>query len=162
MRAGATASAAVEAVTAPDSGRAWRQLAALDRAGGVGAFTGDRNDPFHGSRAFSGGIASGNILAGPGVLTAMATVMEAGGSPLAERLLSTLEAARAAGGDSRGLLSAALLVLRRDAPPLTLRIDHADDPLGALRALHARTREADYSRWLTQVPCPDDPERRPG
>src|SRR6056297_2857268 len=31
MRAGATASAAVEAVTAPDGGRAWRQLAALDR-----------------------------------------------------------------------------------------------------------------------------------
>lgn len=160
MRNGASATEAVTRVTAPDSGREWRQLATLDLAGGTGAFTGKHNEPARGSHVFSGGIAAGNVLSGPSVLSAMAEAFAGASGSIAERLMAALDAAETSGGDSRGLMSAALLVLRRDAPPLNLRIDHAAAPLPALRALHARTTSGDYHDWTTQVPCPDAPERR--
>ncbi|WP_417275244.1 DUF1028 domain-containing protein [Celeribacter halophilus] len=69
-------------------------------------------------------------------------------------------AGRAAGGDSRGLMSAALLELRRDTAPLTLRVDfHESDPLGALVDLYARATSGEYANWARQVPSLDDPER---
>src|SRR6056297_2064618 len=62
MRGGAGAATAVEAVTAADAGRDWRQLAALDLSGATAAFTGSRNDCARGSHTFDGGIAAGNVL----------------------------------------------------------------------------------------------------
>ena len=53
-------------------------------------------------------------------------------------LIAALFAAQDAGSDARGLFSAALLIVGPDRAPLTLRIDHSDDPLPALRDLLAR------------------------
>lgn len=76
------------------------------------------------------------------------------------RLLASLFAARDAGGDYRGLLSAALLVLHSDRPPLTLRIDHhSDDPVGALKHLYRRATTGDYAKLAQQVPVSTDRQR---
>ena len=75
------------------------------------------------------------------------------------RQLAALDAADASGGDSRGLMSAALLVVNSATPPLTLRIDYSETPLGDLRALHGRATSGDYARWTTHVPTLDDPCR---
>ena len=76
------------------------------------------------------------------------------------RLLAALRAGHEAGSDSRGLFSAALLVLHRDRPPLTLRVDyHPDDPIGALTDLHRRATSGDYGDWSRQVPVSTDRER---
>jgi len=75
------------------------------------------------------------------------------------RLLAGLNAAHAAGSDSRGLLSASILVLSPAHAPLTLRIDHAEDPLAALADLLTRATSGHYANWARQVPCLDDPER---
>jgi uncharacterized Ntn-hydrolase superfamily protein len=159
MRAGDTAEAAVAAVTGDDAGRDWRQLAALDLDGGTACHTGTRNTAWRGAMLAQGLIVSGNLLAGPQVLEALRSGFLAADGPLAGRLLAALAAAEAAGGDTRGLQSAALLVVSDDAPPLTLRIDWAEDPLGALRQLHARSQRADYAAWLPTVPTRNDPER---
>ncbi len=160
MQDGVDACRAVEQITAPDAGRAYRQLAALDVKGGTGAFTGDQNDDVKGSLAFDGGIASGNMLGDAKVLSAMAESFSDAETAFEERLLGSLRAARDAGGDFRGLLSAALLVLRPDRPPLTLRIDHhPDDPVGALETLHKRATQGEYADWARQVPVASDRER---
>jgi uncharacterized Ntn-hydrolase superfamily protein len=100
------------------------------------------------------------MLAQEAVLDAMVARFEVEAGGLDRRLLAALEAANAAGGDFRGLLSAALLVLRPDRPPLTLRIDHhPHDPVCALRNLHETAMSGDYADWLRQVPVLVDKER---
>ncbi|WP_299849723.1 DUF1028 domain-containing protein [uncultured Roseovarius sp.] len=161
MQQGADAKSAIDNVTLPDRGRAHRQLSALDRHGGVAAFTGDANQPEKGSVAFTGGIAAGNMLARASVLEALAEGFESADMAFDLRLLAALRAAEKAGGDYRGLLSAALLVLHPDRPPLTLRVDyHPDDPIGALDQLHQRATGGDYAAWTEQVPTLNDPERK--
>ena len=62
-----------------------------------------------------GYAAQGNILVSGATVDALAETFDAtAGRPLAERLLDCLDAAQAAGGDSRGQQSAALLVVERD------------------------------------------------
>ena len=99
------------------------------------------------------------MLAGPQVLEALHDTFLAEHGSLAERLLAALAAAEAAGGDRRGLQSAALLVVSDDAPPLTLRVDWSENPVAALRDLHTRSHSGDYAAWLPKVPTRNDPER---
>ncbi|WP_306115321.1 MULTISPECIES: DUF1028 domain-containing protein [unclassified Roseovarius] len=160
MRDGKDAVQAVDAVTAPDEGRDHRQLAALDLNGQTAAFTGASNEPEKGSRRFRFGIVSGNMLTQASVLDAMVDGFETAQGDFDHRLLAALQAAALEGGDFRGLLSAALLVLHPDKPPLTLRIDHhPDDPVGALAALHKTATSGAYAKWAEQVPVLNDRER---
>ncbi len=162
MGKGAPAGVAVARVTQPDSGRDHRQLAALDPRGGTAAHTGARSVAHAGTREARGLIVAGNMLAGPAVLdAALAGYREAAALPLPERLLAALEAAAAAGGDARGLKSAALLVVGRDIAPLTLRIDHSVNPLAALGDLYCVARSEPYRGWTEVVPVLDDPHRAP-
>ncbi|GKY90243.1 DUF1028 domain-containing protein [Sinisalibacter aestuarii] len=159
MANGQSAEKAVRAVTEPDAGRAQRQLSALPLTGPGAAYTGKSNTPVTGERLFPGGIAAGNMLAGPEVVDALADGFLSATGSFPERLLAGLRAAESAGSDSRGLLSAALLVVSPAHAPLTLRIDHAEHPLAALEDLLARATSGDYADWARQVPCLDDPER---
>ena len=80
---------------------------------------------------------------------------------LGERLLAALEAAKGAGGDYRGLMSASLLCLTPERPPLDLRIDSSDNPLGDLRALYNKCNSSPYKDWLDEVPVAEDRHRAP-
>jgi len=159
MKAGATAERAVATVIEPDAGRAERQLAALDPKGGTACFTGQASIPSAGSRQARHVIVAGNLLASDAVLDACLAGFGGADQAFDLRLLAALDAARAAGGDSRGLLSAALLVVRRDAAPLTLRIDHSQTPLADLRDLHGRATRGAYADWVRHVPTLADPHR---
>jgi uncharacterized Ntn-hydrolase superfamily protein len=161
IRGGAAAKAAVERVSAADAGRDWRQLAALDRTGAGGAFTGARNRDWKGALVARDLVVAGNILKGSVVLDAAHDAYSGADGALADRLLAALRAGLAEGGDSRGHLSAALLVLSERAPPLDLRIDGDPEPVEALSRLLARTRQPDYVRWVASLPVRSDPERRP-
>ncbi len=156
---GMAAEPAVTAITAADTGRDFRQLSILDGKGGTSAFTGTANTPWHGSICEADLVAAGNLLAGPEVLEALVEGFRASQGALPDRLIAALSACATAGGDTRGLQSAALLVLANDAPPLTLRIDFADKPIAALQELLGRTREQGYADWLPTVPTRDDPFR---
>lgn len=160
MGAGLSAAQAVNRVISPDNGRDHRQLTALDLHGTAGAYTGAENQDTKGSLDFTDGIAAGNMLGGQEVLPAMVEAFGAANTNFAGRLLASLTAARNAGGDYRGLLSAALLVLHPEQPPLTLRIDfHEEDPIGALHHLYHKATTGEYAQWVRQVPVSTDRQR---
>jgi uncharacterized Ntn-hydrolase superfamily protein len=159
MRAGEDAQTALDGVIGADGGREWRQLAALDRRGGTACHTGEQNTPWRGSLIAPGLVVSGNLLVGPEVLEALRDTYLSAAGTIAERLLDALTAAETSGGDTRGLQSAALLVLSDDAPPLSLRVDWSENPITALRNLYARSQTGDYAAWLPSVPTRNDPER---
>ncbi len=160
MRAGSAASDAVADVTSADHGRDARQLAALGTTGPGAAFTGKDNTPEMASLADTSLVAAGNLLQSATVIDATVAGFTSCRGPLANRLLNSLKSGAATGGDSRGLMSAAILVVGEDIPPLSLRVDFSEQPLLALEELLQRVQEDDYSAWLKTVPVYCDPIRR--
>ncbi len=103
-----------------------RQVAILDAQGRTAAFTGDSTSQWHGHHCGENYCAQGNTLEGPEVVEAMARSIEGSvGDPLADRLLDALDAAEAAGGDRRGMQSAAMIVVN----PLQGAGDYSDTVL---------------------------------
>jgi uncharacterized Ntn-hydrolase superfamily protein len=144
LRGGLSAGEVVERLTAADEDRAVRQLGVVDGDGRAATFTGDECHAWAGGRTGAGYAAQGNVLASAATVDALAeTFGTTVGRPLAERLLDCLDAAEAAGGDSRGRQSAALLVVQRDGgyaslsdSLVDLRVDDHPDPLVELRRIH--------------------------
>lgn len=163
MRAGQSATEALQETIAPDDNRNWRQLAALDRQGVAAAHSGNCNTDWCGHILQRGSVAAGNILSGRHVLEELLTTYEGSKDGMANKLVMALRAAQKAGGDKRGLQSAALLVLAPDRPPLSLRIDMSRTPLDDLadltKAVHERVGAKSYANWTQAVPVPDDPYR---
>src|ERR671925_697281 len=127
-----------------DDGREHRQVGVVDARGGSATFTGGECHDWAGGRIGEGYAAQGNILVSEETVDALAETFEAtAGKPLEERLLDCLDAAQAAGGDSRGQQSAALLVVEKDGGyaglwdvVFDLRVDDHPRPLEDLRRLH--------------------------
>ncbi len=144
LREGLSADSVVERLTAADDGRAQRQLGVVDREGRAATYTGAECHAWAGGRTGHGYAAQGNILVSGATVDALVETFEASaGKPLAVRLLDCLDAAEAAGGDSRGRQSAALLVVERDGGYAglsdvlaDLRVDDHPDPLVELRRIY--------------------------
>ena len=149
LREGLSAEETVDRLTALDDGRAERQLGIVDGMGVSATFTGEECNEWAGGRAGECYAAQGNILVSEATVDALAeTFEESVGEHLSTRLLDCLDAAQAAGGDSRGQQSAALLVVQRDAgyaelsdSLVDLRIDDHASPLAELRRLYDLHRE---------------------
>jgi uncharacterized Ntn-hydrolase superfamily protein len=145
LREGLTAEEVVERLTSADDGREHRQLGIVDREGRSATFTGAECQSWAGGRTGPCYAAQGNILVSGETVDAIAETFEAtAGKPLEERLLDCLDAAQAAGGDSRGQQSAALLVVEKDGGyaglwdvVFDLRVDDHERPLEELRRIYA-------------------------
>jgi uncharacterized Ntn-hydrolase superfamily protein len=167
LREGMSAEEVVERLTAADDDRALRQLGIVDGAGRAATFTGEGCHDWAGGRTGEGYAAQGNILVSGATVDALAETFEASaGRPLAERLLDCLDAAEAAGGDSRGRQSAALLVVERDGgyaglsdSLVDLRVDDHPDPLAELRRIH-RLHHDLFGRTPREEWLPVDAELR--
>src|SRR5918994_6353219 len=114
LRQGRAAQEVVDELTGADEERSDRQLGIVDANGGAATFTGEDCQDWAGGRTGDGYAAQGNILVSAATVDALVETFEASSGPLAERLLASLAAGQAAGGDSRGQQSAALLVVERD------------------------------------------------
>ena len=144
LREGLSAEETVERLTSADEGREHRQLGIVDANGGSATFTGNECQDWAGGRTGPGYAAQGNILISGATVDAIAETFEStAGKPLEERLLDALDAGQAAGGDSRGQQSAALLVVEKDGGyaglfdvVFDLRVDDHERPLEELRRLH--------------------------
>jgi uncharacterized Ntn-hydrolase superfamily protein len=144
LREGASAEELVERLTAADDGREHRQLGVVDRNGDSASFTGRECQEWAGGRTGNCYAAQGNILVSAETVDALADTFESNaGRPLAERLLDCLDAAQAAGGDSRGQQSAALFVVQREGgyarlsdSIVDLRVDDHERPLEELRRVY--------------------------
>ncbi|HEY3105867.1 MAG TPA: DUF1028 domain-containing protein [Gaiellaceae bacterium] len=145
LREGLAADDVVRRLTDADEGRDHRQLGVVDRNGKAATFTGSACLEWAGGVTGDGYAAQGNILVSEETVTALAsTFEETAGRPFAERLLDALAAAQAAGGDSRGQQSAALIVVRKDGgymgtsdAVVDLRVDDHAAPIEELKRIYA-------------------------
>ncbi len=161
LREGLSAEETVARLTAADDGRAQRQLGIVDGDGHSASYTGDECSSWAGHRVGDGYAAQGNILVSAETVDALAETFEATrDKPLAERLLDCLDAAQAAGGDSRGQQSAALFVVGPEQGYaglsdvlVDLRVDDHERPLAELRRLFSLHQElfgrTPRSHWIT-------------
>ena len=134
----------------PKSGR---QFAVVDVRGNVAAYTGPNAPAWAGHKACtrSGAIctAQGNLLAGAAVVDSMVAGFErTAGQHLSLRLLAAIEAGQLAGGDRRGMQSAAMLIVKKDGgvwlhndTVLRLQIDDSLEPIKELRRLVEKAAE---------------------
>jgi len=142
LEQGADAEAALKVLASSDSGRAQRQVGIVDAKGNGATYTGEKCNAWAGGVEGVNFVCQGNILAGEKVVKAMAKAFETGRGELAERLMAALEAGDAAGGDSRGRQSAAILVVRSgggyggwDDRYLDIRVDDDPQPIRELRRM---------------------------
>lgn len=155
LEAGDSPSNAIDFVLADDDERAHRQLGVVDAKGAVASWTGESCNPWAGAFSGEGYTAQGNILAGEAVVKEMARAYETTEGDMAERLAAALEAGQAAGGDTRGQQSAALIVERTGAASerregidrvVDLRVDDHIEPIAELRRLLGVHTHFDFLR----------------
>ena len=134
-----------DADTDPDPAR-WskqgRQFAVMNTKGEYAAFTGPKATEWAGNKGGKFCTAQGNILAGEAVVAGMVEAFEKTTGHLSLRLLAALEAGQKAGGDKRGMQSAALLIVKKDGGVwlhndvvLRLQVDDNPQPIVELRRL---------------------------
>lgn len=146
LAGGASASRTVDELVESDDGfegqdASYRQIGVVAATGNGAAYTGRQaaGSPWAGSLTGPGYSVQGNGLVSADVLNAMRARFLATQGPLASRLMAALEAGEAAGGQSTGRLSTALLVRTPDGgfQDIDLRVDAAEAPVTALRRLLA-------------------------
>lgn len=144
LSAGRAPQEAVRALLEADPGAASRQVGIVNARGATANHTGSDCQPWAGARSGRHYTCQGNILAGEDVVAAMARAFESTSGWLGDRMLAALDAGQAAGGDSRGMQSAALLIVRDKGGYggfndryCDLRVDDAVDPFVELRRLYA-------------------------
>ena len=156
---GASAEEALRIVMRTDSMLGDRQVGIVDARGNAASLTGGRTFDWAGGRVGTqkgsrdGGkgevivgrtyAAQANIMVSDRTVKNMASTFERTSGSLADRLLAALRAGQAGGGDKRGMQSAALLVVRKDAGYLgandrfiDIRVYDSPDPIAELDRLY--------------------------
>jgi len=141
IAAGASAAEALATAASADAAGFLRQVGVVAADGTVAAATGEYCIDHAGHLTGQGFTVQANMMASPHVWPAMAEAFASATGPLTRRLLAALVAAQSAGGDARGVMSAALMVVGGEpADPWAgrladLRVDRSADPLADLRLL---------------------------
>jgi uncharacterized Ntn-hydrolase superfamily protein len=154
LKQGLSPAEVVKRLTDEDPGRERRQVAVIDINGHSAVYTGrhvidrdnDPNDPIH-LGDYAGHITGtnfsvqGNTLASRQVLENMANAYQHTQGSMAERLMAALDAGQAAGGDSRGMQSGGILVVRPVPPGSDATVDRivdirVDDTVDPFKELH--------------------------
>ncbi len=149
LRKGDTAEEALARVHADDPdprpkrwSKAGRQFAIIDAKGRSAAHSGEMATDWAGHITGENFTVQGNTLAGEEVVKAMAKAFQESEGRLAFRLLAALEAGQTAGGDKRGMQSAAMLIVKEDGGvwlnndvALRLQVDDHESPIAELRRL---------------------------
>lgn len=149
LRAGMTPAAIVKALWDSDPDprpgnwtKEGRQFAVMGAKGAYAAFTGPKATEWAGHKGGKFCTAQGNILAGEAVVAGMVDAFEKTSGHLSLRLMAALDAGQSAGGDKRGMQSAAMVVVKKNGGVwlnndvvLRLQVDDSPAPLKELRRL---------------------------
>ncbi len=145
---GKNAQEVMEILLASDPGREKRQVGIVDSRGNAATFTGAECHDWAGGITGQHYAAQGNILVSEETVQALADTFVSSTGSLAERLLEALAAGQAAGGDSRGKQSAALLIVQEGAGyggfndvKVDLRVDDHEQPITELKRVYAVHQE---------------------
>lgn len=157
LAAGKSAQQALDALVGGDERPEQRQAGIVDARGSSATYSGSGCFPWAGGIAGPNFAAQGNILVNGQTVAALAATFEDTAGPLWRRLLAALAAGQKAGGDSRGMQSAALLVVREGGGYgafndrfIDLRVDDHPDPITEL------SRLMDIHELLFFKPAPED------
>jgi uncharacterized Ntn-hydrolase superfamily protein len=159
LRGGFTAQEVLTALSSVDPHPQRRQLAILGVNGDLAAYTGESCVENAGHLVGDNCVALANMAAGPEVWESMVESFEGSAGPLAQRLLTALQAGEEAGGDFRGRRSAAIMVIRATTTGrpwhdmvVDLRVDDSADPITALgELLITKVRYQDVVRYFQQA-----------
>jgi uncharacterized Ntn-hydrolase superfamily protein len=119
-----------------------RQFAVIDQEGRTAVYTGPKATSWAGHKQGKYSTAQGNILAGEAVVSGMIAAFEQTTGHLSVRLTAALEAGQQAGGDTRGMQSAAILIVGKgqgvwlnNDVVMRLQVDDHPEPIKELRRL---------------------------
>jgi len=142
MAGGSNPEAVLRWLLASDAQGQRRQTGIVSATGQSVTFTGTGCIAWAGGRKGRNYAVQGNILTGEDVIVAMEKVFLETGGTLARRLYAALAAGEAAGGDSRGKQSAALLVVKEEGGYggftdryIDIRVDDQTEPVVELGRL---------------------------
>ncbi len=142
LRQGRSAEEVVRKLTNDDAKREHRQLGVVDAQGKAAAFTGKECLDWAGHVVGKNFTCQGNILFAKEVVQGMARSFESTPGDLPERLLAALAAGQRAGGDRRGMQSAAMLIVRKGGGYdegndrwIDLRVDEHLSPIEELKRI---------------------------
>ncbi len=142
LRSGLTADKTLKKLISSDSGRDQRQVGIVDRKGNAATYTGKKCMEWAGGVTGDGFAAQGNILVSEATVESMARAYERSTRDLPERLLAALQAGQKAGGDRRGMQSAAILVVRKKGGYggfndryIDLRVEDNEEPISELERI---------------------------
>jgi uncharacterized Ntn-hydrolase superfamily protein len=145
---GETVDAAISKLTEADESREIRQLGIVNAKGEAATFTGKDCNAWAGGVKGENYCCQGNILTGEDVVKAMEKVFLETKGELAVRLLAALQAGQDAGGDKRGMQSAALLIVREgwgygglNDRYRDLRVDDHAEPIKELKRVYEKHGE---------------------
>jgi uncharacterized Ntn-hydrolase superfamily protein len=116
----------------------YRQLALVDRHGGTASFSGAMTLGTHNTAQAPNVVTAGNLLKSKDIPQLMIDAFIAGeAAHLGDRLIASMQAALAAGGEEGPVHSAGMLLARDVGWPVAdLRVDwHETDPIGELGRL---------------------------
>lgn len=142
LRSGKCSDVVLAELLASDEGREYRQVAIVDVHGHVASHTGKNCIPAAGHVAGPAYSVQANLMLNDKVWPAMSMAFQNAKGPLAERLVTALEAGEMAGGDIRGRQSASVLVVRGQSSGkswedriVDLRVEDHVEPVSELRRL---------------------------
>jgi uncharacterized Ntn-hydrolase superfamily protein len=152
IRGGERGTDALVSETDTDTLRDVRQVLVIDAKGNAGVYTGQGCMPYCGHHVGRNYVCAGNLLAADKVWDRMAEAFEKTPGALGDRLIAALEAGQAAGGDSRGMQSAAMVVVKMVDPEkpwknrvVDLRVEDNAQPIAELKRLYVIRRAYDLA-----------------
>ena len=141
-----------------------RQIASIDREGRTAFYCGPKIKSINSGHEGRNCVSVGNAIANADVPRGMVTAYEtavAEKRPFAERLLAAVDGGLAAGGETKPIMAAALLIVSMHSWPLVdLRVDWKDEPEKELRRLWQQY-EPQVDMFVTQVLRPHELEKAP-
>jgi uncharacterized Ntn-hydrolase superfamily protein len=150
LASGAAPQTVIEALIKSDDMRERRQVGIVDAKGQSISYTGKECQAWAGGRTGTNYAAQGNILVSQATVDAMGRAFEDTKGMLGEKLMRALEEGQKAGGDSRGMQSAAILIVKEGGGYggfndryCDLRVDDAKEPIAELRRI--------FDMWKVQA-----------
>lgn len=161
---GLSARRTVDALVAGSEFPDLRQIGAIDREGSTAFYCGPKIKSINAGYEGKSCVSVGNSIANAGVPRGMVGAYEKAAArklPFAERLLAAVDGGLAAGGETKPIMAAALLIVGTHSWPLVdLRVDWQEEPEKALRRLW-RQYEPQADMFVTQVLRPHELETAP-
>jgi len=142
LKKGKSPQQVVDELIVSDEGRDMRQLAVMDAKGNSASYTGKGCIDAAGNIAENNVSVQANMMVNAEVWPAMLKAFKETSGPLAERMISALEAAQETGGDIRGKQSASIMIFTgvNSGKPwadklMDLRVEDNAEPVKELKRL---------------------------